>query len=340
MVASALQVIDFRELPQDGIRFEQFVRELLVRSDFATQWTGVGPDGGRDLIVVERAEGRLAPFERTWLVSCKHKAHSDKSVGLGDVEGVSDACRAIGAAGFLLVCSTQPSSGVVQRLRELQAQTGLLTKCWDGIELEKRLGTPATFPLLHLFFPRSSAGRNWQVYASETQPAFWAANYKDYFIYLSSRIAHTFPNLKDVEEIVRRLESVHVPKPGEFRNHYLRPRAVYFDNKHENFHVFADYLYPQGKGQEPITSPEVLDDILKDGWGLYTDGVSSWYTTYWDIRYVEINPYSDRLHFDGKEYYEPFMENYRLGMHREPQSLSEAAEYSKLARRIEQEPRS
>jgi hypothetical protein len=75
-------MLNFKELPVDGVAFEQLIRELLLRSEFEVHWTGVGPDGGRDLVVTEKAAGQLAPFQRKWLVSCKHHAHSGTSVGL------------------------------------------------------------------------------------------------------------------------------------------------------------------------------------------------------------------------------------------------------------------
>jgi hypothetical protein len=292
-------MIDFTELSSDGTKFEQLIRELLVRCGFEVHWTGVGPDGGRDLVVVERAEGALAPFQRKWLVSCKHYAKSGKSVGLDDVTDINDACDAVGAGGFLLACSTQPSSTVVRRFDEI----------------EKRLNAPRTFALNHLFFPESSKSNPWQIYATHS-PSFWAANYKDYFLYLGSRIAHTFPTLTDVEEIVRRLECIKLPTGTEWDRHYLRPRAVYFDNKHEQFSVFADYLYPE-KHEAEALSPAALNEILKDGQGLYSEGGAMWCLTHWDIRYVATMQISDHFHLDHKEYYQPFMDCYRVGLARD-----------------------
>ena len=68
-------MLNFKELPSDGIKFEQLIRELFMRSEFEVHWTGVGPNGGRDLVLTEKVAGPLAPFERKWLVSCKHFAH-------------------------------------------------------------------------------------------------------------------------------------------------------------------------------------------------------------------------------------------------------------------------
>lgn len=308
-------MIEFRELESDGIRFEQLIRELLIRSGFEVHWTGVGPDGGRDLVAIERANGSLAPFQRKWLVSCKHHAHSGKSVGVDDASNIVDACNAVGATGYLLACSTQPTSALVKRFEEIEAKGFLVLRYWDGVEIEKRISTPQAFALNQLFFPESSKGRLWQMYATKT-PSFWAANYKDYFIYLSSRAAHTFPALKDVEEIVRKLESIDLPKGKSWEGHFIRPRAVYFDNKHEQFTVFADYLFPNGKQAEAL-SPEALNEVLKDGQGLYSDGGGMWYLTYWDIRYVACNQMSDHFHLDHKSYYKPYMDQYRVGTVRE-----------------------
>ena len=308
-------MIDFKELEKDGIRFEQLVRELLLRSGFEVHWTGVGPDGGRDLVITEKSEGALAPFQRKWLVSCKHNAHSGKSVGLPDISDISDACEAVGATGFLLVCSTQPTSTVVTRLNEIESRGKLLTKFWDGIEIEKRLNTPSTFSLIHIFFPNSSRDIGWKIFNTNS-PSYWVGNFKDYYIYLSSRVANTFPNLNDVEEILKKLESISLPEGSDWKSHYIRPRAVYFDNKHEQFTVFADYLYPRGSEKE-VLLPEQINETLQDGMGLYSDGNMMWLITHWDIRYIETNQISDHFHLDHKRYYEKDMDNYKIGLCRD-----------------------
>ena len=308
------EMIDFTELPEDGTRFEQFVRELLLRLGFEVHWTGVGPDGGRDLVVIEEAKGGLADFSRKWLVSCKHKAHSRRSVGEADVANVTDACRRVGATGFLLVCSTQPASSVVTKFEELTSNSPEMTfLCWDGVELERRLMTPSAFPLMHLFFPLSAKNRRWQIYASDTSPGFWSANYEQYFFYLSSRIAHSVPELTDVEKIVRRIESVPLPQATHWWDqHQLRPRAIYYDNKHEQYYVYVDYITGRGGDPEPL-SPVALNEVLRCGYGLHSGEDWSSHTTYWDLRYVEADIGGDRFHADASSYYLPYMEHFRFG---------------------------
>lgn len=66
-------MIDFKELPKDGVLFEQLIREIFLKEEFETHWTGVGADGGRDLIVTEILKGKLSKIERKWLISCKRE---------------------------------------------------------------------------------------------------------------------------------------------------------------------------------------------------------------------------------------------------------------------------
>lgn len=298
----------------DGTLFEQLVREMLLRSGFEVHWTGVGPDGGRDLVATEAVSGPLRPFNRKWLVSCKHKAHSGASVVMADIPSLIDDCAAVGAEGFLLACSTQPASSVVKRLEEIQNKGALQTLFWDAIEIERRLDVPELFPLIHQFLPRSAQARPWRIHNTDS-PSFWAANFRDYFIYLGCRIANQFPDLKEVALIADRLESIPLPGDG-FERHYLRLRAVYFDDKHEQFSVFADYLYPD-VNTGSVVPPAILNRTLNSGMGLHSDGDGMWYLTNWDIRYQAVSPYSDRFHPDAKQYYEPFMANYRAGHSRD-----------------------
>lgn len=310
------EVLNFTELERDGIKFEQLIREMFVRSGYEVHWTGVGPDRGRDLVVTENASGGLSNFSRKWLISCKHKAHSNTSVGINDVSDIGDACRAVGADAFFLACSTQPAASVVARFEELTHSGRILCKYWDCVEIERRLQSPELFPLISLFFGESAERYRWKI-INTYSPSFWAANYRDYFFYLSSRSAHSFPALNDVENIVARLEGVSLPKGNEaWKRHYLRPRSIFFDDKNEVFSVAVDYIFPKG-GESEVVLMKELALALKDGHGLYEmeDG-GMYYITYWDIRYIAADQVSDHFHLDHRAYYEPFIEGFRVGRER------------------------
>lgn len=76
---------------------------VLIKEGFEVYWTGKGPDGGRDLMLVEKAMGYLEKFERTWLVQFKHFAHSVRSVGKVEANSIIVDCERIKAKGYLLV---------------------------------------------------------------------------------------------------------------------------------------------------------------------------------------------------------------------------------------------
>ncbi len=156
-----MPAIDFQEIPPsnsgDGQQdaFELFAQAFL--SDYGLsieQSPGRGADNGRDLLVIEKRTGVVSEVPVKWLVSCKHYAHSGKSVGIDDEQNIGDRVRAAGADGFLAFYSTLPSSPLINRLRELQPKLqfaifdrgrieGEILKASDGDVLFKR------------FFPKS-----------------------------------------------------------------------------------------------------------------------------------------------------------------------------------------
>ena len=178
--------------------------------------------------------GPLGSFRRRWLVQCKHFAHSARSVSRNDIPSIVDDFRQANADGYLLVCSTHPSSSVVQKLDEISNELSnrLITTILDSVELEKRLNEPRGFALAHIFFPISMRNTPWRIY-NMGSPSKWAAHYKNYFIYLSCRQSAHFPSVSEVEIIAERLEQIHPQKPNEL----IRPR-VYFDEKNVNNSAF------------------------------------------------------------------------------------------------------
>lgn len=315
-------MIDFKELPEDGTAFEQFIREMCLIYDLHPQWTGKGPDQGRDILINEKARGPIGDFARRWLVQCKHFAHSGKSVGRDDVGSIIDDCRQVGAEGYLLVCSTQPSSSLITNLKEIteKPDNRLVTATWDAVDLEKRLAEPRCFSLGHLFFPNSFAPTPWKLYNTGA-PNKWTAHYKSYFLHLSSRVSGRYPNLRECESIISLLEQISPKREDES----IRPRAIYFDDKHEQFAVFADYLVPHN--QDPSLSSKDFDAVLNDGDGLHSDGNGIWYITYWDIQVQRINPHSDHFDLDHYDFYNPVRGNFEVGGYRGNYTIGELAKY-------------
>lgn len=179
--------MDFKELPSDGQAFEQLVRELLFSSGLHVEWSGRGPDGGRDLICRETLLGQFAPQTQTWLIQCKHKAHSGDSVSVNDLDDIVTSCSQHNAAGYVLACSTQPSSAVVNRLEGISKNPSspLSAVCWDGVMLERLLSQPRQWAIAQRFMPKSCGA--WQVFATEA-PNDFIAHYAGYVFHLTNRI--------------------------------------------------------------------------------------------------------------------------------------------------------
>ncbi len=292
------QRIDFTELGRDGKSLEQLVREMLLILDLRPRWSGCGADQGRDILVGEPLSGPLSPTgaERSWLVQCKHYAHSNRSVGRKDVGAFDADCRQAGATAYLLVCSTQPSSGLVTKLREISQhpENRLFTHFWDSVDLEKKLFEPRFFALGHLFFPKSFSSRPWKLW-NRGAPNIWSAHYRTYFVHLSSRIAGQHPNLVECERIFRRVEGVRLRG-----KEWFRPRAIRFDDYNGAYEVCCDYLVPTGG--RPKVAPNELHRLL----GYEIDGPTAGtsYPLSWHIKVAYVDTDSDHFNIDHPDYYE------------------------------------
>lgn len=101
--------------------FEQFACAFLEAKGFEIiQRPDRGPDGKKDLIVKELLKGLSGTSEIMWLVSCKHKAHSNKSVNDIDEPDISDRVLKFNCQGFMAFYSTIPSSGLANKLHSLK----------------------------------------------------------------------------------------------------------------------------------------------------------------------------------------------------------------------------
>jgi hypothetical protein len=144
-----MPALDFQEIaiPQAGPdrdQFELFAREFLDQEGFTIiSGPDRGADDGRDLIVKEVRQGPGGTNEVSWLVSCKHKAHSGSSVTPSDELNIRDRIETHGCTGFISFYSTLPSSGLGTILDGLRPKYGLLLYDREVIErklLENRRG--------------------------------------------------------------------------------------------------------------------------------------------------------------------------------------------------------
>jgi hypothetical protein len=300
-------MLDFKELPADGEAFEQLIRELLFSYGMAVEWSGRGPDGGRDLICREPLKSLIAPTNRTWLVQCKHFAHANRSVGVDDLDNIVDSCVHHKATGYLLACSTQPSSALVNRLDGVTTNpaNAITATFWDGVTIERLLSRPRQWAIAQRFFPVSAG--NWQIYATE-RPNDFVAHYRGYVFHLSNRIgSSTEHHLPSIERRVAEIEAINRELPN---GQFIRPRAVWYDDKNGVYKWYVDYMYPDDA--QPAFNEAQLASKLRNGWAL-EDGQRY----FWDFKFVQYWQMSDHYDKDHYEYYVRYMPNFLEGVDRE-----------------------
>ena len=296
-------MLDFTELSPDGNDLELLTRELLFSRGFSPRWSGKGQDAGRDLLVDELGPALFGSQGRSWLVSCKQKTSPDQSVGQSALDGVMEACAQHQTEGFLLVCSTYPSSGTVERLDDLKKSRTLLTHYWDGVTIERLLSTPRDWPIAQRFFPRSGNSGGWRLWAT-TSPNRYVANVRGYYIHLTNRIGSTWVDghLSSVWEVLNAIESLRLG-PGE----EVRPRAVFYDDKHGAYTWYVDLLVERGR------TPSVLADQIARILGPSDVPFSDHQIYAWDVQVREVMRSSDHYDPDHYNFYEPDEHLFQIG---------------------------
>lgn len=285
-------MLNFTNLPKDGVRFEQLVRDLLLRAGLRPSWTGVGADSGRDLLAVETLSGPLQATNATWLVDCKHFAHSARSVGVADVTDIVDRCRRVGATGFLLATSTQPTAELARKLHEIHQNAQISSLVWDSIELENRLLTQTNYALAQNAFNDPCTDR-WRIFYTEREER-WTAHYRGRFLFVESRSGIHPPSLPFLEQIIDELDLIPVG-PGE----EVRVRSIWHDTPNGCFYTcWADYLVP-AESIPSLNKFEVESSIRDNIGGQIIN---------WEIRLQLTLPDSDYFDPDDDAYYAEFKE--------------------------------
>ena len=299
---NTLGMLDFTELPDDGVDFERLVREMLFAMGYRAYWSGRGPDGGRDLLCIEERPSAFLADSRTWLIECKHFGHSGRSVGVEDLGDIFTKCAQHNANAYLLACSTQPSSAVVSRLEALcKSQTQPLPAAyWDGVHLERMLSTPRLLAICQRFLPKSTVSQEWRIFGTRS-PSHWVVVYRGFYFHLTCRVGSThLPYLESIADGVSRIIDIKLP-PRQL----LRIRRIYCDDKNGNIEWNLDYLLE--RAAEPkmgeLELARRLGHEQNDGFGQFQQI---------RIRYRIYDPNSDSFDSDHEQYYDPADVKYDL----------------------------
>ena len=154
-------LLDFKEIPKanegSGLQdtFELFARDFLSDLGYIiVKEPDRGADGKKDLVVKELRKGVAGTTEILWTVSCKHFAHSGKSVTQDDEPDILDRVNAHHCKGFIGFYSTLPAASLSNKLSGLQSQ--IETQTFDREKIEARLiGSVSGNKLAERYFPIS-----------------------------------------------------------------------------------------------------------------------------------------------------------------------------------------
>lgn len=156
-------IIDFTEIPKANKggkhqdRFELFARDFLRAIGYKIiRGPDRGADGNKDIIISEATVG-IGGNETTtkWLVSCKHHAHSGKSVADKDEPNIIDRVTQHKCKGFMGVYSTLPSSGLSNRLYGIRKKVPSVI--FDSARIEEMIfNCKQKEQLLLRYFPKSN----------------------------------------------------------------------------------------------------------------------------------------------------------------------------------------
>lgn len=177
-----MPVIDFREIPEAHIasgeqdRFELFARDFFVEvlKFNVLSAPNRGADGGKDLLLEEHQTGPLSETKITWLVSCKHKAHSGNSVALTEEVDIGDKLEQFKAQGFIGFYSTLPSGGLNTKLDSIRSKC--LVEVFDKERIEKSILDSKSYELFRRYFPVSY--KKWVENESNLTPTMIFDEYK------------------------------------------------------------------------------------------------------------------------------------------------------------------
>lgn len=154
-------VLDFKEIPQanqgDGYQdtFELFARDFLEELGYQIiQHPDRGADGKKDLIIEEQRFGISGTTTIKWLVSCKHYAHSGKSISDIDEINILDRVMSHNCDGFLGFYSTLPATSLGSNLNSLKNKIEI--EHFDREKIEKKLlNSIEGLKLASRYFPKS-----------------------------------------------------------------------------------------------------------------------------------------------------------------------------------------
>lgn len=145
----------------DGDQFEDLVasyfRELKDSKEnnitnVEILQSGIGTDGGRDILIEFDISDDIKIFKRKWVVQCKFHNSTISPSNIQTVN-IPSLIHSYGASGYLLVCKTRPTAGLTDLFENLNVNCShrYQYEIWNGNQFLSKIYFKSN---LHpIFFP-------------------------------------------------------------------------------------------------------------------------------------------------------------------------------------------
>ena len=155
--------LSFDEI-NDWNKFEElvaaFFRSLMSSNekhfqDVTVKPSGVGSDGGKDILVDFTISDYIKQFTRTWVIQCKFH---EENISPNQLFGVDlpTLIHSHNACGYLLICKSRPTTGLTNLFHKLNHQSTHFKynyEIWSGEEFKGKL--ISAHPSIHeQYFPK------------------------------------------------------------------------------------------------------------------------------------------------------------------------------------------
>lgn len=153
--------LEFDEI-KDGDQFEELVVAYFKEEqnkkndivDIDIKPSGLGVDGGRDILISFKVSDSIHSFTRRWVIQCKFHNRNISTKAISDVN-IPSLIHSYEAAGYLLICRKKPTSKLTNLMEKLEQSCKFDYKyqIWSGEQFKHSiLSSPDN--ILKQFFPK------------------------------------------------------------------------------------------------------------------------------------------------------------------------------------------
>lgn len=154
-------ILEFNEI-SDHKKFEELVvsyfEDLKLEKghgivDIKVKPSGIGTDGGRDILVTLNVTDTIATFRKRWVVQCKFHKSNISTDKISDIN-IPTLIHSYKASGYLLICRESPTSKLSELFERLEKNCmfGNKYEIWSGEQFKKRIITNKR--IIQQFFPK------------------------------------------------------------------------------------------------------------------------------------------------------------------------------------------